>query len=34
MNQSAPQVQGPFVVWEGALAPDEVDAIVAHGDAL
>jgi PKHD-type hydroxylase len=34
MNLSAPQVQGPFVVWEGALAPDEVDAIVAHGDAL
>ena len=31
---SGPVVQGPFVAWEGALAPAEADAIVAHGDAL
>ena len=34
MSPSLPMVQGPFVAWEGALTPAEVDAIVAHGDAL
>ena len=34
MTVSAPLVQGPFVAWEGALSPSEVDAIVTYGDAL
>lgn len=34
MTASVPVVQGPFVAWDGALAPAEVDAITAYGDAL
>ena len=33
MNLSIPVVQGPFLAWEGALTPAEVDAIIAYGDA-
>ena len=33
MNLSVPIVQGPFLAWEGALTPAEVDAIIAYGDA-
>lgn len=31
---TGPQVRGPFIVWEGALAAAEVDAITAYGDGL
>jgi PKHD-type hydroxylase len=31
---TGPLVQGPFVVWEGALTGAEVDAITAYGDRL
>lgn len=31
---TGPQVQGPFVTWEGALTEKEVDAMVAYGDSL
>ena len=24
----------PYTTWDGALAPEELDAIVAYGDAL
>ena len=34
MSSPRPVVQGPFVAWEGALTPAEVDAITAYGDGL
>jgi PKHD-type hydroxylase len=33
--KSAPaRIAGPLVVWKDAFAPEDVDAIVAHGDQL
>lgn len=31
---TGPLVRGPFVVWEDALAREDVDAIAAYGDGL
>lgn len=31
---TSPVVRGPFIVWEGALTSEDVDAITAYGDGL
>jgi PKHD-type hydroxylase len=33
-QMSTPQVQGPFVVWEGVFGPEDIDIIEQYGDRL